>query len=254
MTLLDRIAIVTGASRGIGKGIASVLAREGANVVIADIDIDAATKVSAQLQATHDRKVLAFQMDVSCKAEVLKVVESTIDRFGRIDILVNNAGICQAVSIEELKEEDWDRTIDVNLKGVFLCSQSVIAQMRKQGGGKIVNIASLAGKIGGMFCGPDYAASKAGVICLTRSFAKNLAKDNILVNAVSPGTIMTDLQKGFPAELNDKILDGEPLGRFGEPEDIGEAVAFLCSDKARWITGEIFDVDGGEGAFYQLER
>jgi len=247
MSMEGRVAIVTGAAKGIGRGIARTLAREGADIVIVDINLQGAQQVADEIQASG-RKTLAMKVDISCKRDVLDAVEATIQTFDRIDILVNNAGIAEPVTIEDLSEEDWDRTININLKGPFLFSQAVIPQMKKQGGGRIVNISSIAGKIGGICAGPAYAASKAGVMCLTKSFSKALAKFNILVNSVSPGQIDTDLNKLFPEDMNRIFMEAIPLGHYGQPEDIAEAVAFLCSDKARWITGEIFNVDGGEAA------
>tara|TARA_B100000809_G_scaffold98007_1_gene96580 strand:- start:8149 stop:8895 length:747 start_codon:yes stop_codon:yes gene_type:complete len=242
-----RVAIVTGAAKGIGRGVARTLAREGADIVIVDINVQGAQQVADEIQASG-RKTLAMKVDISCKQDVLDAVEATIQTFARIDILVNNAGIAEPETVEGLSEADWDRTININLKGPFLFSQAVISQMKKQGGGRIVNISSIAGKIGGICAGPAYAASKAGVMCLTKSFSKALAKFNILVNSVSPGQIDTDLNKLFPEDMNKIFMEAIPLGHYGQPEDIAEAVAFLCSDKARWITGEIFNVDGGEAA------
>jgi 3-oxoacyl-[acyl-carrier protein] reductase len=247
MSMEGRVAIVTGAAKGIGRGVARTLAREGADIVIVDINLQGAQQVADEIQA-GGRKTLAMKVDISCKRDVLDAVEATIETFDRIDILVNNAGIAEPATVEDLSEEDWDRTININLKGPFLFSQAVIPQMKKQGGGRIVNISSIAGKIGGICAGPAYAASKAGVMCLTKSFSKALAKFNILVNSVSPGQIDTDLNKLFPEDMNRIFMEAIPLGHYGQPEDIAEAVAFLCSDKARWITGEIFNVDGGEAA------
>lgn len=247
MSMEGRVAIVTGAAKGIGRGVARTLAREGADIVIVDINLQGAQQVADEIQASG-RKTLAMKVDISCKQDVLDAVEATIQTFARIDILVNNAGIAEPETVEGLSEADWDRTININLKGPFLFSQAVISQMKKQGGGRIVNISSIAGKIGGICAGPAYAASKAGVMCLTKSFSKALAKFNILVNSVSPGQIDTDLNKLFPEDMNRIFMEAIPLGHYGQPEDIAEAVAFLCSDKARWITGEIFNVDGGEAA------
>jgi 3-oxoacyl-[acyl-carrier protein] reductase len=247
MSMEGRVAIVTGAAKGIGRGVARTLAREGADIVIVDINLQGAQQVADEIQASG-RKTLAMKVDISCKQDVLDAVEATIQTFARIDILVNNAGIAEPETVEDLSEADWDRTININLKGPFLFSQAVIPQMKKQGGGRIVNISSIAGKIGGICAGPAYAASKAGVMCLTKSFSKALAKFNILVNSVSPGQIDTDLNKLFPEDMNKIFMEAIPLGHYGQPEDIAEAVAFLCSDKARWITGEIFNVDGGEAA------
>ncbi|MDP7743514.1 MAG: SDR family NAD(P)-dependent oxidoreductase, partial [Lentisphaeria bacterium] len=173
MSMEGRVAIVTGAAKGIGRGVARTLAREGADIVIVDINLQGAQQVADEIQA-GGRKTLAMKVDISCKRDVLDAVEATIETFDRIDILVNNAGIAEPATVEDLSEEDWDRTININLKGPFLFSQAVIPQMKKQGGGRIVNISSIAGKIGGICAGPAYAASKAGVMCLTKSFSKAL--------------------------------------------------------------------------------
>ncbi len=245
--------IVTGAARGIGKGIALAFAQEGANVIVADIDGDDAKKSAEELGKLGTNS-LYVRTDVSNSLDVKRLVDKTVQQFGRIDVLVNNAGIGKPVTIDELTEDEWDKTLAVNLKGVFVCSKAVMDVMRRQKYGRIVNIASLAGKIGGVFIGADYSASKAGVISLTKSFAKHLGKFGITVNAVSPGTVMTSMMDYWPKNMLDKILQSVVIGRFGLPDDIAQAVLFLASEKASWITGEILDVDGGESAFYQLER
>ena len=253
MRFESKTVIVTGAARGIGKGIAQAFVQERANVVVADIDGDGAKKAAKELEKLGATSI-PIRTDVSNSLDVKQLVDKTIQQFGRIDVLVNNAGIGKPVTIDKLTEDEWDRTIAINLKGVFLCSKAVMDIMRRQKYGRIINIASLAGKIGGVFIGADYSASKAGVISLTKSFAKHLGKFGITVNAVSPGTVMTSMMDYWPKKMLDKILESVVIGRFGLPDDIAQAVLFLASEKASWITGEILDVDGGESAFYQLER
>ena len=172
-------------------------------------------------------------------------MESVNEEFGRVDILVNNAGICSLTGIEDLSEEEWDEMLNINLRGVFFCSQAVTPIMKKQGHGKILNMASLAGKVGGVVVGAHYAASKAGVICLTKSFAKALAPYGINVNALAPGPIDTAMTQVWPQEMRENFAKQTPLGRFAQTEDLTEAALFLLSDGARHITGEILDVNGG---------
>jgi 3-oxoacyl-[acyl-carrier protein] reductase len=191
------------------------------------------------------RKALSFHVDVSKSGEVNAMVEKVLAQFGKIDILVNNAGICKVASIEETTEEDWDRIMAVNLKGVFLCSKAVMAVMKKQRSGRIVNMGSLAGKVGGVATGANYAASKAGVMCFTKSLAKELAPYGVTVNALAPGVIETDMTHGITGGDWTNYLRTIPLGYIGAPEDVANAVLFFVSDEARYITGEIMDVNGG---------
>ena len=244
MNLVDKVALVTGAGRGIGKAIAIALAREGANVVVNDIDIQIAEAVVKEIKSLN-RKALAIRVDVSDSKEVNRMVQLAIKKFKRVDILVNNAAIIKRGSIEELKEEDWDRVIDVNLKGTFNCMKAVVGIMKKQRYGKIVNISSIAGKIGDLASAPCYGASKAGMTCLAKSLARELAPYNINVNVVAPHAIETDMSREWSEEKRKSIVANIPLGRMGEPEDIAEAVIFLASDKAKFITGEVLDVNGG---------
>jgi len=244
MDLVDKVAIVTGAGRGIGKAIAIALAREGASVIINDVNIQTAEKVTKEIKSLG-WKALAIQVDVSDSKEVNQMVQSAIKKFKRVDILVNNAAIIKRGSIEDLNEEDWDRVMDVNLKGAFNCMKAVAGIMKKQRYGKIVNISSIAGKIGDLASAPCYGASKAGMICLAKSLARELAAYNINVNVVAPHAIKTDMSKEWSEEKRKNIIANIPLGRMGEPEDIAEAVVFLVSDKAKFITGEVLDVNGG---------
>ena len=244
MNLVNKVAIVTGAGRGIGKAIAIALAREGANIIAIDVDIQTAEKVAKEIKSL-DRQAWAIQVDVSDSKEVNRMVQLVLKKFKRVDILVNNAAIIRRGSIEDLKEDDWDRVIDVNLKGAFNCMKAVVGIMKKQRYGKIINISSIAGKIGDLASAPCYGASKAGMTCLAKSLARELASYNINVNVVAPHAIKTDMSKEWSEEKRKSIIADIPLGRLGEPEDVAEAVAFLVSDKAKFITGEVLDVNGG---------
>ena len=244
MNLVNKVAIVTGAGRGIGKAIAIVLAREGADVIVNDIDIKKAEEVVNEIESLG-RQALAIQVDVSDSKEVNRMVQLVLKKFKRLDILVNNAGIIRRGLIEDLAEDDWDRVMDVNLKGAFNCAKAVVGTMKKQRYGKIVNISSIAGKIGDLASAPCYGASKAGMTCLAKSLARELAPYNINVNVVAPHAIKTDMSKEWSEEKRKNIIANIPLGRMGEPEDIAEAVVFLVSDKAKFITGEVLDVNGG---------
>jgi len=239
-----KVAIVTGAGRGIGRAIALALTREGADVIVNDVDPRSA-EATANETRTTGRRALSIVADVSKKEEVIKMVETAIKAFGKIDILVNNAGIFSSIPLEDMTEENWDKTLKINLKSVFLCSQAAMKFMKLQKSGKIVNIASLAGKVGGIVAGADYAASKAGVLCLTKSLAKQLAPYGINVNAVAPAWIETDMMKDWPKETKEAVLKQIPLGRFGKPEEVAEAVAFLVSEGAGFITGATIDINGG---------
>jgi len=244
MNLVDKVALVTGAGRGIGKAIAIALAREGANVMVNDVDLRTAEKVAKEINSMG-QQALAIQVDVSDSKEVNRMVQLVIKKFKRVDILVNNAAIIKRGLIEDLKEEDWDRVIDINLKGAFNCMKAVAGIMKKQKYGKIVNISSIAGKIGDLASAPCYGASKAGMTCLAKSLARELASYNINVNVVAPHAIKTDMSREWSEEKRKNIIANIPLGRMGEPEDIAEAVVFLVSDKAKFITGEVLDVNGG---------
>jgi len=244
MRLDGKVAIITGAGRGIGRAIALALAREGADVAVNDVDLQSAEATANEVRKMG-RCALPIKADVSKREEVIKMVETAIKAFGKIDILVNNAGIFSSIPLEDITEENWDKMMKINLKSVFLCSQAVMKFMKRQRSGKIVNIASMAGKVGGIVAGADYAASKAGVICLTKSLAKQLAPYCINVNAVAPAWIETDMMKDWPKETKESILKQIPLGRFGKSEEVAEAVVFLVSDGAGFITGATIDINGG---------
>ena len=244
MNLQNKVAIVTGAGRGIGKAIALTLAREGANIIVNDINLEIAQNVADKIKVIG-RRAVAIKADISIAKEVNQMVSLAMSQFDRIDILVNNASIIKRGITEELSEEDWEKVINVNLKGTFNCMKSVVGIMKNQKYGKIVNISSIVGKIGDLASAPCYGASKAGIACLGKSLARELAPFNINVNVVAPHAIETEMSKEWPEEKRARIIADIPLGRMGEPEDVAEAVAFLVSDKAKFITGEVLDVNGG---------
>ncbi len=234
--LQHKTALITGAGRGIGRAIAECFVREGARVAIADMDPDAARATAAAIGA------LGLEMDVSSKASVCAGTHRVLDGFGSIDILVNNAGYLIYTTFESCSEADWDRMVDVNMKGPFLCAQAVIPSMKARRQGVIVNMTSLAAKTGGLAAGPPYAAAKAGVLTLTIGLARALAPYLIRVNAIAPGVIDTAMTA---APEHDQLKASIPLGGAGQPEDIAHCALFLASDDARHITGETIDVNGG---------
>jgi len=234
--LQHKTALITGAGRGIGRAIAECFAREGACVAIADMDPDAARATAAAIGA------LGLEMDVSSKASVRAGTRRVLDEFGSIDILVNNAGYLVYTTFESCSEADWDRMVDVNMKGPFLCAQAVIPSMKARRQGVIVNMTSLAAKTGGLAAGPPYAAAKAGVLTLTIGLARALAPSGIRVNAIAPGVIDTAMTA---APEHDQLKASIPLGGAGQPEDVAHCALFLASDDARHITGETIDVNGG---------
>lgn len=238
--LKGKSAIVTGAGQGIGQGIAQVLTKEGANVLVADLNLENAEKVVAEINAGGG-KAIAIKCDVSLKAEVDAMVEKAVSEFGKLDILVNNAGIYPMKPFLEMTEDDWDKVINVNLKSVFLCSQAAALKMPE--GSKIVSISSIAAFVG--FDGLcHYCATKGGINASIRAIALELAKKKINVNAVAPGAIQTP-GAAAAEEIMKQTISMIPAGRMGQPEDIANAVAFLVSDKADYITGQTLIVDGG---------
>ncbi len=244
MRLKNKVAIVTGAGQGIGRTIAVSLAKEGAKVIVNDIDLHGAEKVCREIEK-QGREAFPFHADVSNNNQVNQMIEKAIKRFKRIDILVNNAGIMQSMLVEELTEKDWDKMMAINLKGTFLCSKAVMKYMKEQRSGKIVSISSLAGKSGGIMVSANYSASKAGIIAFTKSLARELAPYKINVNAVCPGTTDTDMAKSFTPEKRERLIGTIPLGRFATPQDIANAVVFLVSEESNYITGTTLDVNGG---------
>ena len=244
MRLEGKAALVTGGARGIGRAIALALAREGADVAVCDIDLDGAKEVARQISALG-RRALALKADISKREETKRMVEEIVARFGKIDILVNNAGIIRRGTFEEHTEEDWDRVIAVNLKGTFNCTKEVVPLMKERRYGKIINISSVAGKIGDIASAPSYGASKGAINTFTKSLARELAPYGINVNAVAPHAIETEMSAEWSEEKRRQIVSQIPLGRLGKPEEVAEAVVFLASDGVAFITGEILDVNGG---------
>lgn len=244
MKLEGKTAVVTGASRGIGRSIALQLAKEGANVVVNySGNEQKANEVVAEVEQ-FGRKSIAIQANVSNSEQVDAMIKQTIETFGQIDILVNNAGITRDMLLMRMKEEDFDAVIETNLKGVFLCTKAVTRPMLKKRSGRIVNIASVVGLMGNPGQA-NYVAAKAGVIGLTKTTAKELASRGITVNAVAPGFIATDMTDTLKEEYKDELLKQIPLARLGEPKDIAKMVAFLCSEDASYVTGQTINVDGG---------
>jgi len=244
MAMTDRVAIVTGAATGIGKAAAEELASRGAHAVIADIDTKGGEAAAAELRA----KGLAasyLRLDIGKVDDIRRGVREAVERFSRIDILVNNAGLYSTVPIPEMSEAEWDRVMAVNLKGTFFLSKEVLAHMVGRRYGKIVNIASLAGKRGGVTSGVNYGASKAGVISLTKYLATYAAPYGINVNAVVPGFAETKMFRMNSPEKIEALLKTIPLGRVAKPEELAKVIAFLASDDASYVTGEIMDVNGG---------
>ncbi len=245
MTLDGRVALVTGAGRGIGKAIAMVFAREKAHVVINDVcSKDELEKVAADI-APFEVRTLTMQADVSQSKQVGEMIRQIEKNFQRLDILVNNAGIIRRGTIETVTEQDWDDVIQVNLKGTFNCCRAVVGIMKRQQMGKIINISSVAAKMGDITSAPGYGPSKAAIDALTKTLARQLAPFGINVNGVAPHAIATEMSAQWSEEKRRSITEAIPLKRLGKPEDVAEAVLFLSSDKASFITGEILDVNGG---------
>ncbi|MCM3600222.1 3-oxoacyl-[acyl-carrier-protein] reductase [Robertmurraya korlensis] len=244
MKLLGKVALVTGASRGIGRDIAIELAKAGANVAVNYAGSEARANEVVQEIQSLGREAFAVQCDVANGESVAEMVKQTIDRWGSLDILVNNAGITRDNLIMRMKEDEWDDVINTNLKGVFLCTKAVTRQMMKQKSGRIINISSVVGESGNAGQA-NYVAAKAGVIGLTKTTAKELAPRGITVNAVAPGFITTDMTDKLTDEIKEGMLKMIPLAKFGEPKDIAHAVTFLASDDSRYITGQTIHVNGG---------
>jgi 3-oxoacyl-[acyl-carrier protein] reductase len=242
--LEDKVAVITGASRGIGRAIAELLAQRGADVVCGDKLSEQAKETAAQIAAATGRRAIGCLVDVADYQSAHGFIDNAISEFGKVDILVNNAGITRDNLLLRISEEDWDVVLDVNLKGAYNCCKAVARPMMKQHFGRIVNITSVVG-LSGNAGQANYASSKAGLIGLTKTLAKELGSRNITVNAVAPGYVTTALTDVLSDEMKSASIKSTPLGRLGAPEDIARAVAFLVSDDASFITGQVLSVDGG---------
>ena len=241
--LEGKVALITGAAQGIGKSIALLFAQEGATVIVSDINLEQATATAAEIGKLGGKAVPA-KNNVADPVDVDSKVKELIAQFGKIDILVNNAGITRDTLFIRMKKEDWDAVLNINLSGVFNLCKAIAPLMMKQRSGKIVNIASIVGEMGNAGQA-NYSASKAGVIGLTKTLARELAPRGITVNAIAPGFIQTAMTDKIPAEIKQKMLEQIPLSRLGQPEDIAQAVLFLASGSADYITGQVINVNGG---------
>ena len=243
MKLKGKIALVTGAAQGIGKAVALLLARHGADIVVSDINLEKAEETAKEIESTGVN-AMAVKVDVASLSDVERTVAAILEKFGKIDILVNNAGITRDKLILRMTEEDWDLVLKVNLKGTFNCTKAVVKHMAKQRSGKIVSIASVVGEMGN--AGQvNYSASKAGVIGLTKTIAREFAQRGINVNAIAPGYIETPMTEVLPEKVKEELKRLIPMERLGKPEDVAEAVLFLVSEESNYITGHVLKVNGG---------
>jgi 3-oxoacyl-[acyl-carrier protein] reductase len=239
-TLMGRTALVTGAGRGLGRAISLRLSGLGARVVLGDVDAGAIAETASSIR-NQDGEAIPCAFDVSDAAAVRSALVSN----GRVEILVNNAGICPLTPPEAIAEAEWDRVMAVNLKGAFLCTQAALPGLRAAGWGRVINVASAAGQMGGVVVGVHYAASKGGLLAMTKSFARLLAPCGVTVNAIAPGTAETDLTAGWSEAMQQDLRAKTPLSRLIQPEEVGAVVAFLCSAEAAAITGATIDVNAG---------
>ncbi len=243
LALKNKVALITGGARGIGKEIAFLFASQGANIALCDVNQEQLDHAAKEIRDSG-RECLAIKADVTDSKSVQEVVDKILDKFKKLDILINNAGITRDNLILRMSEEDWDKVIAVNLKGCFNCTRIVSKVMLKQRSGKIVNLASIIGIMGNAGQA-NYAASKAGIIGLTKSVAKELAPRGVRVNAIAPGFIRTEMTVKLPDDIQKKILSDIPLGRFGEAKDVAELALFLSSENSSYITGQVIQIDGG---------
>lgn len=243
MRLNNKVALITGAARGIGRSIALLFAKEGADIIVADVNLEEAEKTAKEIEA-QGRKALALVVDVTDYLKVEEAVNKILDKFTKVDILVNNAGITKDNLLLRMSQQEWDAVLNVNLKGTFNCIKAVSRPMVKQRSGKIISIASIIGLMGNPGQA-NYAASKAGIIALTKTVAKELASRNITANAVAPGFIQTEMTAKLPEDVKEKMKAAIPLCRLGTPEDVAQLCLFLASEDSNYITGQAIVVDGG---------
>jgi 3-oxoacyl-[acyl-carrier protein] reductase len=244
MRLKDKVAVITGGAQGIGRAIALQLASEGSNLVLSDVDEAKVQATAAEIAKEKNVQAMGVKGNVAQFADCERLVEQSIDKFGRMDILINNAGITRDNLLMRMSEDEWDSVMSVNLKGVFNCTKAVVRPMMKARQGRIVNIASVVGLMGNAGQA-NYSASKGGVVALTKTCAREFSSRNILVNAVAPGFIRTRMTDALTEEQKKKLLELIPLGRLGEPEDVAKVVLFLCSEESSYITGHVVSVNGG---------
>ena len=244
MKLKTKVSIVTGASRGIGRAIAEALSKEGSSVALVDIDTGPLEEASSKIKE-EGKKAFAIRTDVSDPEAVESMVSEVVQRFGSVDILVNNAGIILRGVFTALARKDWERVLSVNLGGTFNCCKAVVPRMIEKGGGKIVNISSIAGKIGDITASPAYGTSKGAINTLTKSLARQLAPYGINVNAVAPHAIETDMSAQWSEEKRREVISSIPLKRMGRPEEVAALVVFLATEVAGFITGEVININGG---------
>jgi 3-oxoacyl-[acyl-carrier protein] reductase len=240
-----KVALITGGSRGIGKSCALKLAAEGCNLVINYKSDQKSAEETARQAEKSGVKALTCQADMNKIDNITKLVDFTVKQFGKIDILINSAGISQIVDYSKITEKDWDEMMELNVKGTFFCCQKVMEVMKKQSSGKIVNLASTAGTMGGFIVGVNYSVSKAGVICMTRSLSKVGIKHGININCVAPGLIDTDMTTAYPKETVESMKGGIPIGRLGSADEVADGIVFLASDKASYIVGTTLYINGG---------
>jgi len=243
MRLKDRVALITGGARGIGQAIAMAFAKEGADIAVADVNLETAQKTASEIELLG-RKALALEMDVTSYEKVEEGINKILDKMGKVDILVNNAGITKDNLLLRMSQSEWDAVINVNLKGTFNCIKAVSRPMVKQRSGRIISIASIIGLMGNPGQA-NYAASKAGIIALTKTVAKELASRNINANAIAPGFIQTEMTAKLPEDIKKRMLEAIPLGKLGTPGDVANLCVFLASDESSYITGQTITIDGG---------
>ncbi|KNZ40858.1 3-oxoacyl-ACP reductase FabG [Acetobacterium bakii] len=243
MRLDNKVAIVTGSAQGLGKAMVLKLAQSGAKTVVTDINYEACLKVEKEI---HEAGGEAFSVNcnVTNRQEVKNLIAETIGKYGQIDVLVNNAGITKDAQITKMTDEEWDSVLETDLKSMFICIQEAINEMIPRGGGKIINITSIAGEEGN-FGQTNYSAAKAGVIGMTKTLSKELGKKGITVNAVAPGFILTEMTNSIPEKIKEQLIGRIPLKRGGNPVEVADAVLFLASDQASFITGHVLNVNGG---------